>query len=52
MLRIAFWAFNIWSVKKGFDLLKENVELKQQVSDSGAAIRALTSLVPEEKDPS
>lgn len=45
MLRVAFWAFNIWSAKKGLDLLKENTELKSKASDDKATIRTLTGLV-------
>lgn len=41
MFRIAFWALNLWSVKKGFDLLKENTELKQKTKDNEATIRTL-----------
>ena len=41
MLRLAFWAFSIWSTKKTFDLMKENVELKKMQQDSEATIRTL-----------
>jgi len=45
MWRLAFWALNAWSAKKGFDLLKENVELKQKNDDLGATVRTLASQV-------
>lgn len=49
MLRLAFLALNIWSTKKGFDLFKENTELKQKLKDSEATVRTLARQVPEEE---
>ncbi len=46
MWRLAFLAFNLWSAKKGFDLFKENTELKQKVSDTEATVRTLARQVP------
>ena len=48
MWRLAFWALNAWSAKKGFDLLKENIELKQKNNELGTTVRTLASQVPQE----
>ena len=50
LLRLGWYAFNIWAAKKSFDLMKENHELKQKSSDDQATIRTLARQVPPDVD--
>lgn len=41
LLRLGWYALNIYGVKKTFDMAKENLQLRQKSKDDEATIRTL-----------
>ena len=48
MFKIALWAFNIWSLKKGYDLIQENAALKYENGCKDITIKTLAQQVSAE----
>lgn len=48
MIKLVWLAFNIWSIKKTFDLMQENAALKQENDCKNITIRTLARQVSVE----
>jgi hypothetical protein len=44
MFRLAFWALSIWGTKRNFDLVKENLALKQENKEKDITIKTLKGM--------